>query len=315
MIEQKVPRSVNQLIVIKFLGENVPSTEIHHGLQQQYEAECLSRTRVFEWCKCFREGSERVENEPHDRRLRTSVTEPNTDHTDALIRENRCITINKLEAMLSISVGSVEDIMKYHLHYRKVNARWVPHTLTDVNKMVCMQAASRLLQTFEDKGDAFFLTIRVNRGLPQDLKEECKSLKCGKTTFRRKRDILLQSWRDTRAVNMISTIYNSSMVDVQRRHGQVKKPVCIFKYNMFIKGVDRADQYLAYYSLPQKTVKWTKKVALWLINCAIFNSFLVFKNLNPHSKLKYKAFLLNVAKAWATDQTVVAEPAADTDLV
>jgi len=61
--------------------------------------------------------------------------------------------------MLSISVGSVEDIVKYHLHYRKVNARWVPRTLTDVNKMVCMQAASRLLQQFEDEGDAFLKSI------------------------------------------------------------------------------------------------------------------------------------------------------------
>jgi hypothetical protein len=36
-------------------------------------------------------------------------------------------------------------------------------------------------------------TIRVNRGLPPDLKEESKSLKRGETTFRRKGDILLQS--------------------------------------------------------------------------------------------------------------------------
>ncbi|PNF29691.1 hypothetical protein B7P43_G13061 [Cryptotermes secundus] len=78
-------------------------------------------------------------------------------------------------------------------------------------------------------------TIRVNRGLPPDLKEECKSLKRGDTTFRRKGDILLQSWRDTHVVNMISTIHNSSMIDVQRRHGQVKKPVCISEYNMFMK--------------------------------------------------------------------------------
>ncbi|PNF22052.1 hypothetical protein B7P43_G09732 [Cryptotermes secundus] len=79
-------------------------------------------------------------------------------------------------------------------------------------------------------------TIRVNRGLPPDLKEECKSLKRGDTTFRRKGDILLQSWRDTRVVNMISTIHNSSMVDVQRRHRQVKKkPLCISQYNMFMK--------------------------------------------------------------------------------
>ena len=38
MSEQKVPRSVEQRIVIEFLvGENVPSAEIHHRLQQQYE--------------------------------------------------------------------------------------------------------------------------------------------------------------------------------------------------------------------------------------------------------------------------------------
>ena len=44
MSEQKVPRSVEQCIVIKFLvGENVPSAEIHHRLQQQYGEECLLR--------------------------------------------------------------------------------------------------------------------------------------------------------------------------------------------------------------------------------------------------------------------------------
>ena len=85
---------------------------------------CLSGVSASE------EGTERVENEPHDRRPRTSVTEPNIDGADALIRENRRVTIKELGAMLSISVGSVEDIVKYHLHYRKVNARWVPRTLT-----------------------------------------------------------------------------------------------------------------------------------------------------------------------------------------
>ena len=76
MSEQKVPWSVEQRTVIKFLvGENAPSTEIHHRLQQQYGEECLSRTCVFEWCKCFREGRERVENEPHDDAIIQTVRE------------------------------------------------------------------------------------------------------------------------------------------------------------------------------------------------------------------------------------------------
>jgi hypothetical protein len=76
---------------------------------------------------------------------------------------------------------------------------------------------------------------------------------------------------------------------------------------MFMKGLDRADQYLACYSLLRKTVKWTKKVALWLTNCALFNSFLVYKNLIPGSKLKYKGFLVQVAKVWATDEIQAAQ--------
>jgi hypothetical protein len=54
-------------------------------------------------------------------------------------------------------------------------------------------------------------------------------------------------------------------------------------------------------------VAGSNKVALWLINCAIFNSFLVYENLNRDSKLKYKAFVMNVAKIWATDQMVAAK--------
>jgi len=85
-------------------------------------------------------------------------------------------------------------------------------------------------------------TIRVNRGLPPEMKNESQSVKRGETTFRRKGEILLQSWRDTHVVNMISTIHDSTMVDVPWRKEEVKKkPICIFQY-MFLKGVDRADQ-------------------------------------------------------------------------
>ena len=51
MSEQNVPRSVEQRIVIEFLvGENVPSAEIHHRLQQQYGEECLLRRHSSPYC-------------------------------------------------------------------------------------------------------------------------------------------------------------------------------------------------------------------------------------------------------------------------
>ena len=47
-----------------------------------------------------------------------------------------------------------------------------------------------------------------------------------------------------------------------------------------MKGVDRADQYLSYYSVLRKCVKWSKKVVLYLLNCALFNAFFVYRTIN-----------------------------------
>ena len=53
-----------------------------------------------------------------------------------------------------------------------------------------------------------------------------------------------------------------------------------------------------------------KKVAFWLINCALFNPFQIYQKLNPTSKMRYKEFLLQVEKDWATDKV---ETDSDTD--
>jgi hypothetical protein len=36
------------------------------------------------------------------------------------------------------------------------------------------------------------------------------------------------------------------MVDVQRRHGHINKPICISEYNIFMKGVNRRDMRYIY---------------------------------------------------------------------
>ena len=63
---------------------------------------------------------------------------------------------------------------------------------------------------------------------------------------------------------------------------EIKKPYAVVQYHKFIKGVDRADQYLIYYSVLKKTVKWSKSVVLYLLNCVLFNTFLVYRTLNTN---------------------------------
>ena len=67
----------------------------------------------------------------------------------------------------------------------------------------------------------------------------------------------------TRLVRIISTIHDATIVNKGRKdrktNMEIKKPYAVIQYNKFIKSVDRADQYLIYYSVLKKTVKWSKK--------------------------------------------------------
>ena len=88
------------------------------------------------------------------------------------------------------------------------------------------------------------------------------------SAFRRKGDVMVQVWKDKRLVRMISTIHDATVVSTGRKdrktNMEIKKPYAVVQYNKFMKGVDRADQYLSYYSVLRKTVKWSKK---WYCIC------------------------------------------------
>jgi len=81
---------------------------------------------------------------------------------------------------------------------------------------------------------------------------------------------------------------------------EIKTLYAAVQYNKFIKGVDRADQYLTYYSVLKKTVKLSKKVVLYLLNCVLFNAFIVYRTLNT-SKIKYNKFLHETERSWISE--------------
>ena len=68
-----------------------------------------------------------------------------------------------------------------------------------------------------------------------------------------------------------------------------------------MKGVDRGDQYLSYYTILRKCVKWSKKVVQYLLNRALFNTFFVYRTLNTNIKVKYKNFLREVGRSWISE--------------
>ena len=81
-------------------------------LKRQYGEKTLSNVSVYKCSSTFTKGRKTVENEPHERRPSTSVTGKNSDRVDALIRQNRRITVCKLSGILNISDGSGATISK-----------------------------------------------------------------------------------------------------------------------------------------------------------------------------------------------------------
>jgi hypothetical protein len=61
---------------------------------------------------------------------------------------------------------------------------------------------------------------------------------------------------------------------------EIQKPYSVSKCNKFMKGIDRADKYLSYYSILRKTVKWPNVFAK---SCTLQCVF-VYKTLNTKKK-------------------------------
>ena len=56
MAENSVSARMEQRVVMKFLvNEGVKPADIYRRLQAQYGEETLSRSKIFEWCKHFKD--------------------------------------------------------------------------------------------------------------------------------------------------------------------------------------------------------------------------------------------------------------------
>jgi len=127
MSENELRVSVARRVIIKFLvQEGVNPTEIFGRLTKQFKEETLSRARVFARHKQFTEGRERVENESHDRRPRTSVTGNNIRRVRQLLEGDRRLTVMESANEVGISYGSTINaeyyckvLSEFRLAYRR----------------------------------------------------------------------------------------------------------------------------------------------------------------------------------------------------
>ena len=133
-------------------------------------------------------------------------------------------------------------------------------------------------------------TARINRqGLPKRIKSPSPISK-GEVRSVTKKGLLCLKWMDKRAVTMISTIHDNTMVPIQRRsrfaggREVISKPQCIVEYNRHMGGVDLSNQMISYYSFSHRSVKWWKRVFFHLIDTTIVNAYILYSQSTQSSR-------------------------------
>jgi len=145
-------------------------------------------------------------------------------------------------------------------------------------------------------------TIMKNRaGLPVAVKKKLKLKQQETKTWVKGDSMTCLVWQDKRQVLMLSTYYNGSVQEIERRTKKgpekVSKPTMIIDYTQNMGGVDRADHYISSYAFMKKSLKWWRKLFYWILEVAVVNSFILFQQSDTTSDathLQYRRNLISL---------------------
>ena len=172
----------------------------------------------------------------------------------------------------------------------------------------------QLAQEMFNKGIHLSGTLRLNRGAPQVLRHiaHYKVMAIGDTVFRKKGDVFVVLWRSPARIVPMITNSGSPVTEeyTYRKKGgrnrpyveiPMSRPKVIRHYTAYMGGVDLFDQMVNYYSFARRTVRWSKKVVMYLLQLAIQNSFALYtKYSTDRKKMNLLEYMNFVAESLAT---------------
>ena len=142
--------TVEQQINLKFLvllGKTPP--EALKLLQEIYGDDTMSKTRLFEWHRRFKEGRDKVEDDHRSRRPSTSRTDENVARVRQKVRSDHRLAVRIIADELGMNSERVWRIITEDLGMRKICTKMVPRLLSEGQKERRVQVCQDILEQLE----------------------------------------------------------------------------------------------------------------------------------------------------------------------
>ena len=150
--------------------------------------------------------------------------------------------------------------------------------------------------------------VRLNRiGFPRSIVHEVSNLQRFQSVFREQRQLVVHLYIDKKPLYVMSTFHTATAKTTVARHrfseGIVHPSIrtAVEDYNKHRCGVDRIDQMETYYRLGRQTKRWWLRLAWWLIDMAINNSWRLYQ-LKKNSKIRSSEFRTNLMQQLSEDK-------------
>ena len=149
-----------------------------------------------------------------------------------------------------------------------------------------------LFESLLDEGILARGTVRINRrGLPRRLLSEPIPKQQGDLKSAQRGRMTAYAWKDKRIVNLLSTADDPTLENtVQRKQKDGSKkevpcPVALRQYNIYMGGVDRADQLRTQDPTSRMCRRWWTYLFWFLFDVAVSNAFILMKESEAHQRV------------------------------
>lgn len=134
---------------------------IHDKLTNVFGYEIAGFSTIKKWCSKIDENAFSLSDVAKSGRPSTSHLENNVQKVNNLITNNKHLSTRQIAAELDLNKETVRQILKNDLERRKVCSIWIPHKLSDENRVLRVTIAKEILQSLEILGDNVYRLYAV----------------------------------------------------------------------------------------------------------------------------------------------------------